>query len=103
MTIPARARSGASARTAPTSAGLLDVVRACYAEGRKSRRWAPNLRLLTVDEPMAANGYSSVVDRDQVERGFGRLSLKQAGPAVAVLLDDHVGAPHIETAVQVSA
>ena len=27
------------------------LVRACYAEGRKERRWAPNLRLLPVDEP----------------------------------------------------
>jgi RNA polymerase sigma-70 factor (ECF subfamily) len=51
------------------------LVRACYAEGRKTRRWAPNIRLLQVDEPMAADGFSSVVDRDQLERGFRRLSL----------------------------
>ena len=51
------------------------LVRACYAEGRKSRRWAPNLRLLTVDEPMAADGMGSVVDRDQLERAFRGLSL----------------------------
>src|SRR6187551_1521330 len=25
------------------------LVRACYAEGRKSRRWAPNIRLVSVD------------------------------------------------------
>ena len=30
------------------------LVRACYAEGRKERRWAPNLRLLSADEPTAA-------------------------------------------------
>ena len=51
------------------------LVRACYAEGRKHRRWAPNLRLLPVDEPVADDGLSSVVDRDQLERGFRRLSL----------------------------
>src|SRR6187402_3399613 len=41
------------------------LVRACYAEGRKQRRWAPNLRLLPADEPMAGGGLESVVDRDQ--------------------------------------
>jgi RNA polymerase sigma-70 factor (ECF subfamily) len=51
------------------------LVRACYAEGRKSRRWGPNLRLLPVDEPVAADQLSSVVDRDQLERGFRRLSI----------------------------
>jgi RNA polymerase sigma-70 factor (ECF subfamily) len=51
------------------------LVRACYAEGRKSRRWAPNLRLLSVDEPMVVDGLSAVVDRDQLERAFRSLSL----------------------------
>src|ERR687891_2102310 len=32
------------------------LVRACYAEGRKERRWAPHLRLLPADEPMATGG-----------------------------------------------
>src|ERR687897_1058878 len=50
------------------------LVRACYAEGRKSRRWAPNLRLLSVDEPMVVDGTSAVFDRDQLERAFRRLS-----------------------------
>ena len=51
------------------------LVRACYAEGRKSRRWAPNIRVLPVDEPMATDAMSQVVDRDQLERAFRRLSL----------------------------
>jgi RNA polymerase sigma-70 factor (ECF subfamily) len=51
------------------------LVRACYAEGRKQRRWAPNLRLLPVDEPVADDDMSSVVDRDQLERGFRRLPI----------------------------
>jgi RNA polymerase sigma-70 factor, ECF subfamily len=53
------------------------LVRACYAEGRKSRRWAPNVRLLSVDEPMVVDGLSAVVDRDQLERAFRRLTLEQ--------------------------
>jgi RNA polymerase sigma-70 factor, ECF subfamily len=51
------------------------LVRACYAEGRKQRRWAPNLRLLPADEPVADDGLSSVIDRDLLERGFRHLSL----------------------------
>jgi RNA polymerase sigma-70 factor (ECF subfamily) len=51
------------------------LLRACYEEGRKQRRWAPNLRLLPADEPVTSDGYSSIVDRDQLESGFRRLSL----------------------------
>src|SRR5512145_1880916 len=40
------------------------LVRACYAEGRRSRRWTPNLRLLPANEPLAADGLGPVVDRD---------------------------------------
>jgi len=59
------------------------LVRACYAEGRRQRRWAPNLRSLLVDVSVADAGLSSVVDRDQLERGFRRLSLDHR--AVVVL------------------
>jgi RNA polymerase sigma-70 factor (ECF subfamily) len=59
------------------------LVRACYAEGRRSRHWTPTLRLLPVDEPMQADGSSAVVDRDQLERGFRRLSIDHR--AVVVL------------------
>jgi RNA polymerase sigma-70 factor (ECF subfamily) len=51
------------------------LVHACYAEGRKSRRWAPNMRLLSVDEPAVVDGTGAVVDRDQLERAFRRLSM----------------------------
>jgi RNA polymerase sigma-70 factor (ECF subfamily) len=66
-------RLGDAARFEAWSYRLL--VRACYAEGRKERRWAPNLRLLPSDEVVADDGLSSVIDRDQLERGFHRLSL----------------------------
>ena len=59
------------------------LVRACYAEGRRSRRATPDLRLLPTDESTAAEGLSEVVDRDQLERGFRRLSLEHR--AVVVL------------------
>jgi len=59
------------------------LVRACYAEGRRTRQWAPNLRLLPVDEPADPDDSSRVVDRDQLERGFRRLSIDHR--AVVVL------------------
>ena len=59
------------------------LVHACYAEGRKDRRWAPNLRLLPENEPIAKEDLSSVIDRDQLERGFRRLSIEHR--AVVVL------------------
>src|SRR5688572_8335444 len=52
------------------------LVRACYAEGRKSRNWTPNMRILPLDrEPIQADGTNAVADRDQLERGFRRLSI----------------------------
>jgi RNA polymerase sigma-70 factor, ECF subfamily len=59
------------------------LVRACYAEARRTRRWSPNLRLLPTDEPTAADPLGSVIDRDQLERGFRRLSIDHR--AVVVL------------------
>ena len=59
------------------------LVRACYAEARRTRRWAPNLRLLPADEPSGVDGSGSVADRDQLERGFRRLSIDHR--AVVVL------------------
>lgn len=58
------------------------LVRACYAEGHRTRHWSPTLRLLSVDHP-TGEGLSSVVDRDQLERGFRRLSIDHR--AVVVL------------------
>jgi len=51
------------------------LVRACYAESRKQRRWAPNIRLLTSDEPTAVEGLGSIFDRDELESGFRQLSI----------------------------
>src|SRR5687767_10801571 len=58
------------------------LVHACYAEGRKERRWAPNLRVLPTDESHADDGLIAVVDRDQLERGFRRLTIDQRSVVV---------------------
>ncbi|HJP71679.1 MAG TPA: sigma-70 family RNA polymerase sigma factor [Candidatus Limnocylindria bacterium] len=59
------------------------LVRACYAEGRRERSWKPPLRLLDSDEPMQVDASSNVIDRDELERGFRRLSIDHR--AVVVL------------------
>ena len=51
------------------------LVRACYAEGRRTRRWAPNLRFLPMDGTDAGEELAAVVVRDQLERAFRRLSI----------------------------
>jgi len=47
------------------------------------RRSGTNLRLLPADEPMAVDELATVADRDQLERGFRRLSIDHR--AVVVL------------------
>src|SRR6187397_1528827 len=59
------------------------LVRACYAEARRTRHWSRNLRILPVNEPTDMDRYGMVVDRDQLERGFRRLSIDHR--AVVVL------------------
>src|SRR5262245_49014036 len=59
------------------------LVHACYTEGRKTRHWAPNLTLLSTDELASADALGSIHDRDQLDRGFRRLSIEHR--AVVVL------------------
>ena len=51
------------------------LVHACYAEGRRSRTWSPNLRILPADEPAAYGGVDTVIHRDELERAIRRLSV----------------------------
>lgn len=71
------------------------LVRACYAEGRRTRTWAPNLRLLPTDQSAESVGLSMVIDRDQLERGFRRLSLDHRS---VVVLHHYVDLPLEEVA-----
>lgn len=52
------------------------LVRACYAEGERVRRWAPNLQVLPVEIEASVDDLTGVIDRDQLERAFRRLSLE---------------------------
>ena len=51
------------------------LVRACYTEGRRTRHWTPNLRVLPADEPAAAGGLDEIIHRDELERAIRRLSV----------------------------
>ena len=53
------------------------VVRACVAEATRERRRFSNLRVLPIDVPTANDDFLAVADRDQLERGFRRLSPQQ--------------------------
>jgi RNA polymerase sigma-70 factor (ECF subfamily) len=59
------------------------LVRACYAEARRTRHWTPALRILPMDQSVGTEDLGTVADRDQLERGFRRLSIDHR--AVVVL------------------
>ena len=53
------------------------LVNACYREARRGRNWAANVRVLPNDHPARGDDYNSVVQRDQLDRGFRRLPPEQ--------------------------
>jgi RNA polymerase sigma-70 factor (ECF subfamily) len=53
------------------------LVRACYAEAKRARRWSAQIRVLPVDRPVVADTTLGVVTRDALERGFRRLPAEQ--------------------------
>jgi len=73
------------------------LVHACYRESRRERRWAANVRVLSIEEPARSNDYVSVVERDQLERGFRRLPAEQR---TVFVFHHHLGLTHLEIAEQ---
>lgn len=71
------------------------LVNACYAEARRRRAWAANVRVLPVDGPAAPDGIVSIDDRDALDRAFRRLTVEQRAVFV---LHHHVGLPLVEIA-----
>ena len=71
------------------------LVHACYAEARRRRTWAANVRVLPVDGPAAPDMLVSVADRDALDRAFRRLTIEQRAVFV---LHHHVGLPLVEIA-----
>ena len=73
------------------------LVNACYREARRSRSWADNIRILPLDQPERSDDYLSVVERDQLERGFRRLPPEQRAVFV---FHHHLGLTLLEIADQ---
>jgi RNA polymerase sigma factor (sigma-70 family) len=71
------------------------LVHACYAEARRRRSWAANVRVLPVDGPATPDQSISVVDRDALDRAFRRLTVEQRAVFV---LHHHLGLPLVEIA-----
>jgi RNA polymerase sigma-70 factor (ECF subfamily) len=63
------------------------LVRSCMREARDTRRWLPEIPS-GHDEPRAADTFGAVVDRDQLERGFRRLSVEHRAVIVMRYLLD---------------
>ena len=49
------------------------LVHACYTEARRRRAWISSIQVLPVDGPAGPDDLASMMDRDEVERGFRRL------------------------------
>ncbi len=71
------------------------LVRACYAEGHRRRPTVAVLQLLPADEPVIGDDSGMVVDRDQLERGFRRLSIDHRA---VVVLHHYLDLTHDEVA-----
>ena len=71
------------------------LVHACYAEARRRRSWAANVRALPVDGPAGPDEIVSVADRDALDRAFRRLTVEQRAVFV---LHHHLGLPLVEIA-----
>lgn len=71
------------------------LVHACYAEARRRRAWAANVRVLPIDGPAGPDMLISVADRDALDRAFRRLTIEQRAVFV---LHHHVGLPLVEVA-----
>ena len=76
------------------------LIRACYLEASRERRWTTNLRVLPVDVAEASDPTSAVADRDRIDRGFRRLPTDQRA---IVVLHHYLGwtQPEIAQALEI--
>jgi RNA polymerase sigma-70 factor, ECF subfamily len=52
------------------------LVNACYAEARRKPDWARESAIGPSEMPAAPDEFGSIIDRDQLERGFRHLSVE---------------------------
>jgi RNA polymerase sigma-70 factor (ECF subfamily) len=53
------------------------LVNACYDESRRMRRRSADIRSIPLDRSSGRDAGSDIADRDELERGFRRLSVEQ--------------------------
>ncbi|MFL5755988.1 MAG: RNA polymerase sigma factor [Chloroflexota bacterium] len=71
------------------------LVNACYAESRRGRRWAVNVRVLPTHGLTSPDGSVDLADRDELERAFRRVPVEQRSVFV---LHHYLGLPLVEIA-----
>jgi RNA polymerase sigma-70 factor (ECF subfamily) len=84
------------------------LVKACYSESRRRRRWRSDVGLRQADRSTVSDDVATIIDRDQLERGLRRISIDHrtvlvlryyvdlpllAGSALAVVAQDEAAAP----------
>jgi RNA polymerase sigma-70 factor, ECF subfamily len=70
------------------------VVRASYREARRERRWSSQVRTIDV-EPASDGGHGRLAERDELERGFRRLTPEHRA---VLVLHYYLGLPVVEIA-----
>lgn len=71
------------------------VTRVCISQAVRERRRTANLRALPVDGPAGPDDYLTLADRDQLERGFRRLTPEERA---ILVLHDYAGYPLVAIA-----
>jgi len=71
------------------------VVRACYQELRRTRRGPIEVHVDSIEPPGVDDSAGSLADRDQLERGFQRLSPEHRA---ALAVHHYLGLPDAEAA-----
>jgi RNA polymerase sigma-70 factor, ECF subfamily len=71
------------------------LVHACYAEARRNRTWATNVRVLPIEGPPGPDRYLTIDDRDLLDRAFRHLTVEQRAVFV---LHHHLGLQLTEVA-----
>ena len=71
------------------------VVHACYTEARRDRRWTARVHLIPAEPRLDPDTEDSIATRDELERGFRRLSPEQRA---VVVLHHYLGYPLTEIA-----
>jgi RNA polymerase sigma-70 factor (ECF subfamily) len=71
------------------------LIRACYMEARKRRRWHPTTIVRSIVEPAAPDLIGGIIERERLERGFERLSLEHR---VVLVLTYYLDLPSVQVA-----